>query len=318
MPSESTDRIRRPRSPHPSPRRRRPGCFAGGRRPGRFAGRRRPGRFAGVRRSAAVAAAVWLLAAAWLPGRPVAGAAEGRSTGGDQGSRPHIVMLVAEREYETDVTLPRFAREHLADAYETTFVFADPEDRDRLEGLGAIETADLLIVSVRRRTLPAAQLGQIRDYVAAGKPVIGIRTASHAFSVRGTPVGQGRAVWPEWDHQVFGGNYTNHHGNSLRVTVSVEPGSRDSPLLSGVTGRAPFPSGGSLYKVRPLRGSTAVLLWGSVEGQPAEPVAWTFRRGDGGKSFYTSLGHVEDFSGEAFPRLLENAIRWALDPAADR
>lgn len=227
-------------------------------------------------------------------------------------------MLVAEQEYETDVTLPRFAGRHLAQGYETTFVFADPEDRHRLVGLEAIETADLLIVSVRRRTLPEAQLGQIREYVSAGKPVIGIRTASHAFSVRGAAVGQGRAVWPEWDQQVFGGNYTNHHGNSLRVTVSTEPESGDSPLLSGVSDRSPFPSGGSLYKVRPLRPSTGVLLWGRVEGHPAEPVAWTFRREDGGKSFYTSLGHVDDFSGEAFPRLLENAIRWALDPAAER
>lgn len=234
-------------------------------------------------------------------------------------SRPHVVMLVAEGEYRTDETLPRFAERHLGGKYRTTFVFADPDDPNRLDGIDAVDDADVLVVSVRRRTLPEDQLGKIRDYVAGGKPVIGIRTASHAFSVRGGDVGQGRAVWPEWDAEVFGGNYTNHYGNSLDTTVTVEADAASgSPLLSGIRDRKPFASGGSLYRVSPLRAGAEVLMTGRVESKPAEPVAWTFRRADGGKSFYTSLGHVDDFAGEVLPRLLVNAIAWSLEPVATR
>ena len=55
-----------------------------------------------------------------------------------------------------------------------------------------------------------------------------------------------------------------------------------------------------------------LVLEGVVEGHAPEPVAWTFLRTDGGKSFYTSLGHVDDFRGPVLPRLLLNAIEWCL------
>jgi type 1 glutamine amidotransferase len=81
-------------------------------------------------------------------------------------------------------------------------------------------------------------------------------------------------------------------------------------LLRGIDPE-PFVAGGSLYKVSPLAGGTSTLLLGKVEGHAAEPVAWTYRRKDGGKSFYTSLGHVDDFRGPVLRKLLVNAIAWA-------
>ncbi len=233
-------------------------------------------------------------------------------------TRPHVVMLIAEREYQTEESLPAFAERHLNDDFMTTFVFADPEDRNRLVGIEAVESADVLVVSVRRRTLPDEQLRRIRNHVAAGKPVIGIRTASHAFSVRGDDVGQGRAVWPEWDAEVFGGNYTNHYGNALKTTVTLDrEAAKTSPLLDGLRDLKPFPSAGSLYRVAPLQPGAQRLMSGQVEGHPAEPVAWTYDRADGGKSFYTSLGHVDDFAAEVLPRLLVNAIVWSLEASPD-
>ena len=58
-------------------------------------------------------------------------------------------------------------------------------------------------------------------------------------------------------------------------------------------------------------GSRWPLLIGTIPDKPSEPVAWTFKRADGGKSFYTSLGHPSDFKNPAFRLLLANAIRWA-------
>ncbi len=229
----------------------------------------------------------------------------------DDLAKPHIVMLIAEREYNTEQTLPKFARQHLQH-YRTTFVFADPDDGNRMVGIEAIDTADLLLVSVRRRTLPEQQLGKVRDYVLAGKPVIGIRTASHAFCLRNGQPPEGRAQWQSWDRDVFGGNYTNHYGNKLTTTYRVSKEAA-AALTKSLDTKTSFIAGGSLYKVSPLADGAGVVLTGAAEGNPPEPMAWTFVRADGGKSFYTSLGHVDDFSGQVLPGLLVNAVSWALE-----
>lgn len=227
--------------------------------------------------------------------------------------QPHVVMLIAEQEYETNASLPAFASHWLSE-YQTTFVFEDPQDRNRLVGIEAVKDADVLLVSVRRRALPPEQLDLVRSYVEAGKPVIGIRTASHAFSLRNDDPPPGRVVWREFDRQVFGGNYTNHYGNALRATIRLAD---DIPAdLTHLVRRIPagktFDAGGSLYRVSPLADGSRVLIRGEVEGESSEPVAWTFQRADGGKSFYTSLGHVDDFKGPVLPPLLANAIEWSL------
>ena len=224
-----------------------------------------------------------------------------------QDTRPHIVMLIGEREYRTNETLPKFAIEHLGNDYRVTIIHASEEDKNTFPGIEAVADADLLLVSVRRRTLPPEQLQYVRDHVAAGKPVIGIRTASHAFTLRNKPAPEGYDAWPEFDAQVFGGNYTNHHGNKLVTTISVIKEQANHPILEGVP-PDDFTAGGSLYKVRPLAEGTTPLLMGHVEGHDPEPVAWTFERADRGKSFYTSLGHVYDFEREAFVLLLKNAV----------
>ena len=61
-----------------------------------------------------------------------------------------------------------------------------------------------------------------------------------------------------------------------------------------------------------VRAKFTVLAEGKVKGHPAEPIAWTFKREDGGKSFYTSLGHPTDFESDLLPKLLFNAIQWCL------
>ena len=239
---------------------------------------------------------------------------------------PMVVMLIAESEYKTDDTLPRFAADHLSEDYRVAIVKADPMDPNRLVGLDVIAEADVLLVSVRRRTLTKDQLAVIRDYVDEGKPVVGIRTASHAFCLwKNKDPLQGYEAWPTFDQVVFGGNYSNHHDNDLKATIaSPLVGESAAGALSsqGDTSKRfeslsrkqePFVAGGSLYIVSPLAAGTRVLLVGSVEGEPSEPVAWTYERADGGRSFYTSLGHVDDFGGPDFPMWLRTAIDWAAE-----
>lgn len=221
--------------------------------------------------------------------------------------RKHVVVLCAEKEYRTNESLPKFSAEHLGNDFRVSFVWDDIDDGNRIPGIDVIQDADLLLVSVRRRTLPEAQLKFIRDFVAAGKPVVGIRTASHAFALRNKPAPEGLDVWPEFDADVLGGSYTNHYGNNLLPTITAAKRSGLTefvmPVVSGE-----IKAFGSLYKVSPLQATTTPVLMGAIPGHDPEPVAWFNKRTDGGVSFYTSLGHINDFEQPAFTKLLKDAL----------
>lgn len=224
--------------------------------------------------------------------------------------RPHVVIVSSEDEYKTEETLPVFAKDHLEKQFRVTVVLADPKDRTRLVGGEAIDTADVLLLSVRRRPLVEADLARIKKYLAAGKPLVAIRTSSHAFAVRaGDKAPAGTAQWPEFDRDILGGNYQGHYGAGMATTVRVAPDAKH-PILKGVR-TEPFAVGTTLYKTSPLAAGATVLMTGTVEGKPAEPVAWVRERPGGGKVFYTSLGGVPDFKDPAVTTLLANGVRWA-------
>ncbi|MFO0907844.1 MAG: ThuA domain-containing protein [Isosphaeraceae bacterium] len=225
--------------------------------------------------------------------------------------RPRVVFLIGEDEYRTETTLPPFAAAWLGKEFAVRFVFDRADDKNTLTGASAIQEADVLVVSARRRAFPADQLALVRKHVAAGKAIVGIRTASHAFALRGnTPPPAGHAVWPEFDPEVLGGHYTNHHKVGPAVTITKDAAAGSHPVLAGVD-VASLIGRGSLYKVSPLAPSATPLLLGTIPGETPEPIAWTNLTARGGRVVYTSLGHVDDFAQPAFARLLANAIAWA-------
>jgi nicotinamidase-related amidase/type 1 glutamine amidotransferase len=224
--------------------------------------------------------------------------------------RPHIVLIIAESEYQTAQTLPAFALKHLGKDFRVSTVYGSETDAHDLPGLDVLNEADLALISVRRRALPIKQMEIIRTFVESGKPLVGIRTASHAFSLRGKKPPEGSATWETFDPDVWGGHYTNHHGDGPKVTIKIADGAADHPILAGVP-VAQLHGNGSLYKVSPLAKATMPLLIGSIPDQPTEPVVWTHTTKVGGRAVYTSLGHPDDFKEEAFNRLLSNAIHWA-------
>jgi len=229
-----------------------------------------------------------------------------------QDTRKHWTVIIAEDEYKTDQTLVRWCKEQLEKHFRVSYVFSDSNNPNNLKGLELLMESDAVILSVRRRPLPANQLNQIRAFINSGKPVLGIRTASHAFSLRGKSPPEGLADWPEFDADIFGGSYTNHYGNDQVCSVSITKHT-DHPLVSNKDfGMDLYQSLGSLYKVSPLRPGTAVLWEGKIPNVEPEPVAWTFVRSDSGRSFYTSLGHPSDFENDAFCALLLNASHWLV------
>jgi nicotinamidase-related amidase/type 1 glutamine amidotransferase len=230
-------------------------------------------------------------------------------------TRPTVALVMAEQEYETCKTLPAFAARFLGNDFRVNTVFAREEDHNDLPGLEALDEADVLLLSAHRRLLKQEQLDVVRRFIQAGKPVVGIRTASHAFAPREGLVPSGRVAWPEFDRQVFGGNYHFHHGNTdpngPKTFVKSDPTAAGNPLLVGFP-QDEFAVRSWLYKTSPLAEGAKVLVTGRVaDRQPHEPVAWTYTRADGGRSFYTSLGHPDDFTTPAFQRLLLNALYWS-------
>lgn len=227
-------------------------------------------------------------------------------------ARKKLVMLIAEHEYETAQTLPEFAAKHLAREFRVVTVTGSLAPGEvAFDKVNEIADADVLLVSVRRRTPPKAQLDVIRRHIAAGKPVVGIRTASHAFALsRNQKLAEGNAEWAQFDHEVIGGNYSNHHkAGPLTTATASSPEAAKHPILRGVT--LPFTSDASLYRNTPLRPGATALLTGTIAGQPGEPIAWTYNRPGGGKTFYTSLGGPSDFKNPAFVQLLKNGLLWA-------
>ncbi len=230
----------------------------------------------------------------------------------DKDRRRHLVIIMGEREYQTNESLPAFALEHLGQDFRVSYVHASAENRDLIPGIDVLREADVALISVRRRAIPEAHLQLVRDFIQSGKPVVGIRTASHAFSLNGKPTPEGHAVWESFDADVWGGHYTGHHGSGPRVQLASPAEIASHPIMVGVD-VSQLKGCGSLYKANPLSTSTTALITGTIPDTPRESIAWTNVTRWGGRAFYTSLGHVDDFKQPAMNQLLKNAIYWAAD-----
>lgn len=231
---------------------------------------------------------------------------------------PHIVFVTGDDEYRSEITMPMIAailEKHHGFRTSVAYARPRPQTKDNIEGLDALATADLLVMFTRFRALPEGQLRQILQYVESGKPMVGLRTSTHAFLY---PDGHARqALNDGFGRDVFGQKWITHHGSQSRTEVVLHPASHAHPILQGVV---PFRARSWLYHVAPLNGEAAVLLDGTAVGSNktdlaahplTQPVAWT-RSYKGARVFFTTLGHPEDFAQESMRRLVVNGIYWTL------
>lgn len=235
------------------------------------------------------------------------------------GDAPHVVFVTGDDEYRSEVTMPMIAKIlEASHGFRTSVAYARPrpQSKDNIEGLEALDTADLMVMFTRFRRLPEPQLERILRFVDSGKPLIGLRTTTHAFQY---PDGHPRqALNDGFGRDVFGQKWIVHHGHRSTTEVAIRQEEADHPILRGVT---PFHAASWLYHVAPLHGENTVLLVGtsvnsehadrSDEFPPTQPVAWT-RRYKEARVFFTTLGHPSDFAHESMRRLLINAVYWAL------
>ncbi len=265
---------------------------------------------------------------------------------GGPGTGKHVVLVSGDEEYRSEEALPQLAkilaRRH---GFKCTVLFAvDPKDglvnpnqRDNIPGLDALKSADLMIIATRFRDLPDDQMKAIVDYVDSGRPIIGLRTATHAFNIKaGKTYAKYSFSSKDWDggfgRQILGETWVNHHGeHGKQSTLGIlAPGAGDHPILRGIKdGDIYGPT--DVYTVKnPLPGDCMALVFGQVlvgmnptdkplegpKNDPMMPIAWvkTYASGSGktGRVFTTTMGASQDLASEGTRRLLVNATYWTL------
>lgn len=256
-----------------------------------------------------------------------------------------IVLISGDESYRSEESLPMLAKilttHH---GFHTTILFAinpetnliDPNYIKNIPGLQSLESADLVIIQTRFRELPDDQMIFLDKYLREGKPIIGLRTSTHAFRYARNSKSRFKKYSydskDEWaggfGKQILGETWISHHGLQNEATLSLTDGTAQiekNPILNGV-GSIWGPSG--VYSTERLSPNTKVLLWGAsteslVKDSPAVweksimPIAWTRSytgwNGETGKVFTTTLGASMDFLDDDLRRLVVNAVYWTLD-----
>jgi len=259
---------------------------------------------------------------------------------GGPGKGKRVVLVSGDEEYRSEEALPQLARilseRH---GFDCTVLFAiapsdgsiDPDYTRNIPGLETLDSADLMILFTRFRDLPDAQMKHIVDYVEAGRPIVALRTATHAFDLKSSATYR-RYSWNsnEWDggfgRQVLGETWVAHHGrHAVQSTRGIiAKSAAKHPILRGIADGAIWvPT--DVYKVRlPLPEGIETLVLGQVlagmkptdaavegpQNDPMMPVAWT-RTYKSGRIFTTTMGSGQDLLNEPFRRLLVNGAYWA-------
>jgi len=258
----------------------------------------------------------------------------------EQVTRPHAVVVIGEDHFYGAID----SLWELAQALQTHYGFRttvlQATSRTSIPGLDALEDADIAIFFIRRRVLSKDSMGHVRDYLAAGKPLVAFRTTSHAFATFADAAAQAanrkaeqaqaqsdRDPWPLFDREVLGGYYQGYYLGETETVV--QPEQQNYPILKGVGGSHQIRE--TLYINLPLAATAKVLMVGkAVDGDGDDkryrletdkehidqPVAWT-NEYHGGKIFYTSMGNRRAvFKKPWFRRMVINAIFWGLDQPA--
>jgi len=220
---------------------------------------------------------------------------DGEPASADEKGKPlKVCILSGCAEYQTEESLPPF-QEYLEQNFNVNCTWALRKANDDLAGLEQLDDCDVAFVYIKRMQLAGEQLERFKKYATSGRPIVGVRTASHAVQ-----------TWLEFDREVLGGNYKGHQPVGPVTKIELTGDARKHPILSGVE---LMMANDSLYKNEGHSADINVLLTGAIPGEPVEALAWT-RLYKGGRIFYTSLGTPETFQEVAFRRMLANALFW--------
>jgi len=273
------------------------------------------------------------------------------------GQGKHVVLLTGDEEYRSEEGLLQLAKIlAFRHGFRTTVLFAvdieegpeegtiNPNVNHTLPGAEALDSADALVLGLRFRQYPDDVMQHFADAYLAGKPIVAVRTSTHAFQFPADSPSKflhysyDSSEWPGgFGRQVLGETWINHLGeNHQEATLGIPcAAKKDHPLLQGV-GEIFAPSGA--YEAHPMPDSTilvrAQVLAGMTpdsppetggKNQPRQPVAWSRKHqnklGRTNRVLCTTLGAATDLLDESLRRLLVNGVYWGLEmkipPRAD-
>lgn len=257
--------------------------------------------------------------------------------------KPHVVFVTGDDEYRSEESMPMLAKILKRDyGFKVTVCYSLDEDgniapgnQKSISGLEALADADLMVLYTRFRDLPPEQFQHFLNYVKSGKPIVGFRTATHAFLFRDP-----KSPYRDWNNEkiaeLVGQRWITHHGHfgdghEHLTKVTIDEAAKDHPILQGVK---PYKAYSWLYHVHggsdghKLAGDSQPLLTGhslksghEKKGNLAKfpksnPVAWTktYEGADGkkGRVFFTTTAHPFDFKDPNVRKLSLNGILWSL------
>ena len=255
-----------------------------------------------------------------------------------------IVLIAGDEEYRSEEMLPQLAKIlSTRHGFRCTVVVPqnsqgeiDPESQTSAPGIAALDTADLCILMIRFRHYSDSDMDHLVRYLEAGKPIIGIRTSTHAFQYPKDSPSPFRLY--SWDsqawlggfgQQILGETWVSHWGNhGIQSTRGVPVGK--SPLLNGINGlcgttdvyeASPPPDANILVRgevlesleptAKPATGSKKTKRGGDQQlNSPMMPIVWT--REMPNRILTSTFGSATDFVDERFRRLLVNGAYWTL------
>jgi len=269
---------------------------------------------------------------------------------GSQFKNKKLVLISGDEEYRSEEALPQLAKilstQH---GFDCVVLFAihpetgqiDPNVRDNIPGMEHLRDADALVIATRFRDLPDDQMKELDQYLRRGGPVVGMRTATHAFNIPGgkkySHYGNGyqgdQKFWRGgFGRAILGEKWISHHGAHRKQSTRgvIAESEKKHPIVRGINaGDIWGPT--DVYGVRlPLPGDSRTLVFGQVlsgmrpddppvdgaKNNPPMPIAWTKRyqlpAGERGRVFTTTMGSSNDLLSDGLRRLIVQAIYWAV------
>ncbi len=261
------------------------------------------------------------------------------------GRGKHIVLISGDEEYRSEEGLPQLGKIlAVHHGFDCTVLFSinpadgtiDPENQTNIPGISQLATADMMVIATRFRELPDADMKYVDDFVNSGKPILGLRTATHAFHYSRNPQSRyaqydfSSRSWPGgFGQQVLGDTWISHHGSHKHESTRgvFNPKLKDHPILRGVHD---IWGPTDVYGIKHLPPEANVLVYGQVltgmqptdppvpggKNSPMMPVFWTRQfTGTSGKTsriICTTMGASVDLLSEGLRRALVNACYWGL------
>jgi hypothetical protein len=261
------------------------------------------------------------------------------------GQGQHVILIAGDEEYRSEESMPMLARilatHH---GFKCTVLFStnpesgevDPKEQTNIPGMHLLESADMLVCLLRFRELPDEDMAHFVKYVESGKPILGIRTSTHAFAYsrnKQSPYAKYSYNSQEWPggfgRQILGDTWINHHGHHGKQSTRgvLESTHASHPILTGVLD-VWGPT--DVYGVRNLPASATVLLRGAVledmtptskpipgaKNDPMMPLAWTRelpqKDGTNQRVICSTIGASMDCESADLRRFFVNACYWGL------